>query len=187
MADNYLEKKMDDYRRGVNRTPRRSVVSSTRPSLPGCNHPLYVAVLLRNTDLLHQLIPLLGKYDLKVAFCGTDLRQGNSMAQCCGAMFIPVNNLDNSHMSVIDTIISRWNSVDIIVTDIPSSLDASLNNISRTIFISSDSVEKNTSFHKTCYLHVPTSGLCDITHIANAITILLSPLSEAITRVDIRP
>lgn len=93
MADNYLEKKMEEYRRGVSGlTPRRKITPSGHacgnasflPFPPG----LRVMVLCGNAPA--DLIKALSDAGCRVAFTGTDRRSGTETARATGAQHHPV-------------------------------------------------------------------------------------------------
>lgn len=122
MADNYLEKKMDDYRRGANsRTPRRSY---TNPAAARCLtvEPQRIVAVLSDRALLESVLSLMqGLPGVKVAFAGSDTRAGTQLAQATGALFVPADPHDETTPAKVTAeATKRWDSVDTLLTDIPS-------------------------------------------------------------------
>lgn len=83
MADNYLEKQMEDYRAG--RLGKHTVGAAGRSD----RRKVFVAV---SCDRLAEVVAgLRSKADIYVAFTGMPWREGNLLAQCTGAQFIPLS------------------------------------------------------------------------------------------------
>lgn len=122
MADNYLEKKMDDYRRGANtRTPRRSYTNPAAARYLTVE-PQRIVAVLSNHALLEAVLSLMqGLPGVKVAFAGSDTRAGTQLAQATGALFVPSDPHDETTPAkVTSEAIKRWESVDTLLTDNPS-------------------------------------------------------------------
>lgn len=122
MADNYLEKKMDDYRRGANsRTPRRSY---TNPAAARCLtvEPQRIVAVISNRALLEAILHLMqGLPGVKVAFAGSDTHTGTKLAQATGALFVPSDPHDETTPAKVTAeATKRWDSVDTLLTDIPT-------------------------------------------------------------------
>lgn len=83
MADNYLEKKMDDYARG------KLAASTRRTSGLKCIKIPPKRVLVINADGKELLLKALVELGYKVAFTLADATGGNTMAQATGARFYP--------------------------------------------------------------------------------------------------
>lgn len=129
MADNYLEKKMDDYRRGI--TQKMSRRSSSRPSgsagtLPTATHR--IALLIGNAALLRSILATLRDIPgYKYAFTGSGYTEGSRLAQTYGALFVPSSlPLDQSFPALIEAAALRWGDVDTLITDIDTPLDIPL-------------------------------------------------------------
>ena len=122
MADNYLENKMDDYRRGVTaKSPRRSCSGATAASAPISLTPHNIALFISAPGLLRALLTVFqGVSGQKVAFAGTDTREGSRLAQSTGSLFVPVRQLDTEGVRLIrEEVARRWGAVDVIMTDCP--------------------------------------------------------------------
>lgn len=126
MADNYLEKKMEDYRRGnLNRSPRqRSYMGSGNvPALPV--QLQRIALVVKNRDITEALLVAFQQIGgLKVAFLGSDYREGNLLAQKYGALFVRESeSVSESMDELLAQASRRWGGIDVIVTDDESCLN----------------------------------------------------------------
>lgn len=83
MADNFLEKRMDDYARG------RLTASRARTSGLKCIKIPAVRVLVVNADRRELLIKALAEAGYKAAFTLRDSGEGAKMAQATGGRFYP--------------------------------------------------------------------------------------------------
>lgn len=126
MADNYLEKKMEDYRRGnLNRSPRqRSYMGSGNvPALPVQSQR--IALVVKNRDVTEALLVAFQQIGgLKVAFVGSDYREGNLLAQKYGALFVGESeSVSDSMNGLLSQASKRWGGIDVIVADDESCLN----------------------------------------------------------------
>lgn len=122
MADNYLENKMDDYRRGVTaKTSRRSHSCAAAISSPISLPPHNIILFISTPGLLSAILDVFhGIPGMKVAFAATDAREGNKLAQSTGSMFVPVRQLDAAAAEQLHKEATRrWSTVDVIMTDCP--------------------------------------------------------------------
>lgn len=127
MADNYLENKMDDYRRGVTaKAPRRSCSAAVATPSPISIPPHNITLFISTPVLLRALLSVFhGLPGLKVAFAATDAREGNKLAQSTGSMFVPVRQLDTAAAVRLQAEATRrWGGADIIMTDRPDCISS---------------------------------------------------------------
>lgn len=125
MADNYLEKKMDDYRRGNYGYPRLSRLHhqscrgfELRPAVDS------VMVFVSLLSLRNCLIEAFVKAGCRTAFCWHDYREGQLTAQKTGSLSCTVDALSASALDeAVATVVARWGSLGLIVTDVPEALD----------------------------------------------------------------
>lgn len=117
MADNYLERRMEDYRNG--RLSPRSSASSTRRA---ANQPvaldyMRVYVTAGTSAAGLAVIRHLRQAACKVAFCDTDSRKGPHTAQQTGSQFHPMADgySDTALTRSIDHVCSRWGGVDMLI------------------------------------------------------------------------
>ncbi len=94
MADNYLEKRMEEYRSGRLAVRSRTSSSMRAPrrndSLTLRYEPMTVAVI---ADVMHPVVAeTIGAFTAvgcRVAFMAADVREGNAVAQRTGARYYP--------------------------------------------------------------------------------------------------
>ncbi len=123
MADNYLEKRMDDYRNG-----RLSPTYRTQKLTPGgkpsgtVGFQLEVSrvfVAMECRQLRDAIARAFAGAGCRVAFCGTDRAAGTEAAQRFGLMFCPVDGLKadavNRMLALVGT---RWHGIEMVVTGI---------------------------------------------------------------------
>jgi hypothetical protein len=98
MADNYLENKMDEYRRGVLNAPaRRRLTPSGHAG--GCASfmpfPPGLRVMVLCAEASEEIIKALVNAGCRVAFTGPDRSHGARVAQASGAQHHPVDPADS--------------------------------------------------------------------------------------------
>lgn len=107
MADNYLEKKMEDYRKA----PMRRATSSGK-SGRGCftekTTQMHVVYAGKLDYLGRMVVSRMCASGFKVAFTSDDLNAGREFAQLSGALFVPGADIS----AVKELMLSRWGSVD---------------------------------------------------------------------------
>lgn len=119
MADNYLEKKMEDHRLRQSAQPRGKAGTFMR-FRPG----LYVAtgalrVLLEDVSCSWSaaIIDAFRSAGCKLAFTGTDIQTGRHIAQKTGTLFYPGDDAE----SAIAYLRSHWGGLDALI--VPSGAD----------------------------------------------------------------
>lgn len=121
MADNYLERKMEEYRSGkakqrvVKRTP-----SGAKPGTINIKFPTRrVFVTGGAKGIGRAIVETFRNADCKVAFCDNDTKAGAATAQATGAKFYPVDVVDASALDVcLMRIIEEWGDIDVIVNNV---------------------------------------------------------------------
>lgn len=143
MADNYIEKKMEELRSGIHaarRTSRRTCVrqSSSGTGMPGDLTLRFAELRVfvcgdAATSLGRAVVSALREVGCKVAFSGADSARGTEMSRSLGAQFHPLRNpSDNAALAASARYtISNWRGVDAVIGlgFIPSFLPS----VSRTI------------------------------------------------------
>lgn len=109
MADNYLEKRMDDYRQG-RLSPGTSRAASPL-SRSAKSEMAGRSVLIVNAVDAEPLIRLLRSVDCRVAFMGTDAKAGNKLAQATGSRFLPMADVD----AAVAHLTAAWGGVNHII------------------------------------------------------------------------
>lgn len=90
MADNYLEKRMDDYAHG--RLGTKTTSSARRSGYASIKYP-HQQVLILNCDASpagEAILRILVEAGCTVCFTAFDRKEGNRMAQTCGGRFYPL-------------------------------------------------------------------------------------------------
>lgn len=90
MADNYLEKRMDDYAHG--RLGTKTTSSARRSGYASIKYP-HQQVLILNCDASpagEAVLRILVEAGCTVCFTAFDRKEGNRMAQGCGGRFYPL-------------------------------------------------------------------------------------------------
>lgn len=117
MADNYLEKRMDDYRRGA---------KTYRPKLTPTGHkvgevtlrftPKRILVTMPLSPITEAVIREFTAVGCKVAFFSEDKKEGNKMAQSTGSRCFPVRIQDTGRVSeAVDALVHDWGDIDILI------------------------------------------------------------------------
>lgn len=121
MADNYLENKMDEYRRrrfvssSVRRTPKGTRVGEINVKFP----PRRVFVTGGANGLGRVIVKAFADVGCRVAFCDIDKRNGALTAQSTGSRFYPVDvtDADALHDCMMD-VFNNWGDIDILVNNV---------------------------------------------------------------------
>lgn len=117
MADNYLEKKMEEHRRGgiVKSNARRLTPGGDRPGTVSFRiEPLRIFVTDGSFDYAPAIICRFRDAGCKVAFFSADEKNGRELAQKSGARFYPASFAG----SISDDIAKVWGGLDaLVVTD----------------------------------------------------------------------
>ena len=122
MADNYLEKRMDDLRRG-NRpgayrpklTPSGVATGKLQVAFP----PRRVFVTGGASGIGRAIVEAYCKAGCRVAFVDTDMEAGRSTASATGSRFIPLDVADaDALVEAMETLMHSWGDLDIIVNNV---------------------------------------------------------------------
>ena len=120
MADNYLERKMEDYRSG--RGGASKTIHSSKPK-PGTINvkfpPRRVFVTGGANGIGKAIVEAFRKANCRVAFCDIDTKAGSATAQATGAQFHPVDVRDvNALEACLTRLIESWGDIDVIVNNV---------------------------------------------------------------------
>ena len=127
MADNWLERRMDDYRAGRLAAPR------SKPTKPSTPTPSRIAPLAGSRIFIRcrsvsaspaatALVRMLASTGCKIAFTDTDSVAGNRLAQDTGTQCHPIDIADEVALKrSIELVTRRWGGIDFTVfqEDIP--------------------------------------------------------------------
>ncbi|MCM1519806.1 MAG: hypothetical protein NC098_03385 [Lachnoclostridium sp.] len=117
MADNYLEKKMEEHRQRMASAPRHSSKSQPITASPVKFPCSRVFIALTDAGLTEAIVDIFRKADAKTAFIHPDYRHFNSLAQSIGARYYPFST--EKLRQSLDDASSRWDGLDMLITDSP--------------------------------------------------------------------
>lgn len=120
MADNYLEKRMEDYRAGRLAPKSRVVVHAAAKRNPGDFvvefPPMRILVIGGALPLVTALVKKFRKIDSQVALCHVDTHTLTPLAQKEGCRYYPFDPTDETKRSrVVDDLSARWGGVDVVI------------------------------------------------------------------------
>ncbi|MCM1077438.1 MAG: hypothetical protein NC411_08785 [Bacteroides sp.] len=120
MADNYLEKKMEEYRAGKLAPKTRVVHSAVSRRNPGdftlSFPPMRVAIIGGSFNFIETLATIFRSIDTQVALCHPDSRLCTPLAQKHGLRYYPFDPLTPGKTDmVIDDLTSRWGGIDVVI------------------------------------------------------------------------
>lgn len=121
MADNYLERKMEEYRSG--KSQQRVVKHTPSGAKPGTINIKFpsrrVFVTGGAKGIGRSIVEAFRNADCRVAFCDNDRKAGTATAQATGAQFYPVDVTDaNALDACVERIIKAWADIDVIVNNV---------------------------------------------------------------------
>lgn len=121
MADNYLEKQMEDYRAGKLAPKTRAVHVASAPSRnPGdfvmAFPQLRVVLLGGEVRFVEVLARLFRNVECRVALCSPDSKSFTPLAQSTGCRYYPFDPaIEAKRFAVFDDLTDRWGGVDVVV------------------------------------------------------------------------
>lgn len=120
MADNYLEHKMEDYRRGKITGGRAKTMRLSKPGMGGANlPPCRVFVTGGASGIGRAIVESFRAVGCRVAFCDNDVKAGTATAQATGSRFYPVDVTDVDALSgCMDNLFEVWGDIDVIVNNV---------------------------------------------------------------------
>ncbi len=121
MADNYLERKMEDYRSGKGTSSKvKRVSSGAKPGEISVKFPpRRVFVTGGASGIGRAIVEAFRKADCRVAFCDIDSKAGTATAQATGAQFHPVDVRDVDALEAcLARLLNAWGDIDVIVNNV---------------------------------------------------------------------
>ena len=203
MADNYLEKKMDDYRRGITaKVPRRAVsISAVNPAL--AIDPQRLMLFVANKELLAALLATFRDVaTVKAAFAmkKTDYNYGSKLAQSTGSLFVPVEDVNGVAFESLGNIVTKhWGGIDCIITDFRRAVlpNASLSSTDSPKIIYYNNVQNNdlpninniqndaSDLSSVICVNIPQHPV-DLTSIAKLSLLLLTAPADQISSITLK-
>lgn len=121
MADNYLEKRMEEYRSGKSGIPRRKLTPSGKK--PGeVSFSLGVRRVFVTggaSGIGREVVKAYCDAGCRVAFCDVDEKRGTATAQAVGARFIPLDVADAPALErCVAQLFHDWGDIDIVVNNV---------------------------------------------------------------------
>ncbi len=118
MADNYLERRMEEYRSGKFSSRPKAVRTVSRGEGDLVVHfPKLRVLIAGGLDAVGRaIVGAFRQVDCRVAFFDTDYRQGNLMAQSTGSKFYHTPGHDSLARNISD-ILDKWGGIDVVVNN----------------------------------------------------------------------
>jgi hypothetical protein len=140
MADNYLEKKMEEYRSGVLSRPyaRRVSLTGSRPGTVSFKiDPLRVLVTDASDDVGRAVVTRLREAGCRVAFACADDKAGRALSQATGSRFYP----ESAARDAVADLKKAWGGIDVLlIFGQPMSAGEICSGLSRVIVVGGDPV-----------------------------------------------
>lgn len=118
MADNYLEKKMEEHRlaTATKSSTKRITPSKDRPGTLSIKfNPLRVLVTDGSTAERMAVVKRLSMAGCRIAFISKDVKQGRELSQSSGSRFYPSSEGRMNVWAVIEDLKSNWGGVDALI------------------------------------------------------------------------
>lgn len=126
MADNYLENKMEEYRKGAVRKPERRSPSGNKPHTALMPCALRGAFVIGDTalsPLLKACAMALRDTSCRTAFCCTDKAAGATTAQALGLQYYPLHDTGCLTVSAaVDKAGEAYGAIDVLVYEVSGTL-----------------------------------------------------------------
>lgn len=123
MADNYLERKMEEYRSGklgVKNAPRHrgsTLIPATGYDVELIGSQRVLLVGDCTTGIGHEMLKMFRSMGCRVAFCDADSKRGTAVAQSLGCRFYPVDVTAEGMLDRVNSDLTKqWGGVDVTVT-----------------------------------------------------------------------
>ena len=121
MADNYLERKMEEYRSG--NLGRRTVRSGSVSTLPKgkivVDFPQRIVIVVGDCDAISRcVVSRFISAGCKTAFCSVDRKGGTALSQSFGARFYPLRVVDRESLAeVVEDVRLHWGQPDTLIVN----------------------------------------------------------------------
>lgn len=154
MADNYLEKKMEEYRSGVPRPARKLTPSGHKPGYAILPYKIKTAFIKADKTgiILDTIARSIRDTGCRVAVSCPD---GNALAQKLSCAYVPVGEKS------LETICSKWGEVELLIEVAGTTVSLSLGRGNSTIY-KSENIDVETYAKRAAelciYLSLPDSA-----------------------------
>jgi hypothetical protein len=117
MADNYLERKMEDLRNGRQQQILHATAQRKRSSVKVDKRRVFVTGGAHGIG--RAIVENFRQKGCRVAFCDKDSKAGTALAQGCGARFIPLDVRDAEALkNCMENLFTDWGDIDVIVNNV---------------------------------------------------------------------
>lgn len=117
MADNYLERKMDEYRNPGRRQCNANARIAASFGCPALRN-LRVMVVGADDAIVRESVRQFRSAGCRTAFVASDRKAGNAFAQAVGARCYPTAVIDADFIAqCLKDLCYHWHAVDLVVTD----------------------------------------------------------------------
>lgn len=119
MADNYLEKRMEDYRKGGLQKTKSTAAGRRSQGVAGLRLAYQTAlVAIADPALREAVVNQFAASGCRTAFLCADSRKGAALAQASGAMFCPAVDLSPDSVERMAAVArERWGELGLLVAD----------------------------------------------------------------------
>lgn len=121
MADNYLEKKFEEYKSGKNRYPKKKITpTGNKPGTYIVKFPIKRVFVTGGANGIGKtIVSKFREIGCRVAFCDIDEKAGTTTAEATGSQFFPVDVSDaNALENCMQRILENWEDIDIIINNV---------------------------------------------------------------------
>lgn len=188
MADNYLEKRMEDYRRGVIKPTSRRYHAALPSGKQIAAAPHNMLLCFNDMELCTALLnEFQGVAGLKAAFVADDMKYGGKLAQSTGALYVPVRSLGAEDTAkAVETVSARWGKVDLMITDTPGCVANT--EIGKYIFMHAGSDDDPSRFEgkKDVREVILPGDNADFRAAASAVLLMLTPQAAMIGTISLK-
>ncbi len=115
MADNYLERRMEDYQNGklATRNRRSGSINQIKSSDISA---MRIFVTAGTIGIGEKIVEHIAKHGCKVAFCDTDIKAGRQLSQATSSQFHPMSEIALPHIKKsLDYVAEKWGGVDVVI------------------------------------------------------------------------
>ena len=120
MADNFLERKFEEYQSKKGATTKKVVSSAPKPGTFNVKFPARRVFVTGGANGIGKaIVAKFREVGCRVAFCDLDEKAGQATAEATGSQFYPVDVADADALDkCVQTILSKWEDVDILVNNV---------------------------------------------------------------------
>lgn len=123
MADNYLEKKYEEYLASKSGKSVKKIHVSPQPKYDSIDTPRRVFINGGADGIGHEIVKAFTSIGCKVAFCDTNNALGRMTEQTTGARFFSLDASNSSDLEeCMDSLFKVWGDIDIVINNVGISI-----------------------------------------------------------------